>query len=140
SEIERHDAAHGMLQTLRCLAFILLSSAALGACGTDEALSEEQPFVCESSVRIEFLPDAPAPGQESYVCFGFDAALLEGKTISGIRWFPPAGGGVSLHHATLFATAEDVVEGPSPCDAMPADAVGLHVFAPGGTPLRLEPG
>jgi len=23
---------------------------------------------------------------------------------------------------------------------MPADAVGLHVFAPGGTPLRLEPG
>jgi hypothetical protein len=120
--------------------FVLLSTALLGACGTDEKLAEEQPVICESSVRIAFVADAPAPGEEAYVCFGFDAGLLEGRPISGIRWFPPAGGGVSLHHATLFATREDAPDGPAPCASMPADAVALHVFAPGGIPLGLKPG
>ena len=44
------------------------------------------------------------------------------------------GGAIALHHATLVATAEDYPDGPIDCGAMPKDAVGLHVWAPGGPP------
>jgi len=124
---------------MRCIGVLCLSPLGLVACGTDEQIADHASLPCEASVRIEFRPDAPAPGEEAYVCFGFDAGLLEGRPISAIRWSPPAGGGVSVHHATLFATREGTADGPTTCDAMPADAVGLHVFAPGGTPLELPP-
>lgn len=92
---------------------------------------------CDSSVTIELTPDVATVGSEAYLCFGFDAASLDGRAIRGVRWSVAANSGVSLHHATLFATQADYPIGPAACDAMSTDAIVLHVYAPGGSALDL---
>jgi hypothetical protein len=89
-------------------------------------------------VSLTFSPDLPV-GQEAYLCFGFDGTRAAGEAIVGIDWTPPAGA-VLLHHAKLYAVASDYADGPLPCDGMPAGAVSLHVWLPGGGPLRLPAG
>jgi hypothetical protein len=88
-----------------------------------------------SSTTLSFTPDAPL-GQEAYVCFAFDATTFVGHTIRAIRWQPPQGG-VSLHHATLYAFAGSTPDSPWPCDEMP-NAVGLHIWGRGGADLDLS--
>jgi hypothetical protein len=88
----------------------------------------------DASTTLAFTADAPL-GQEAYVCFGFDATALAGQTLHAIRW-QPAQGGVSLHHATLYALAGATPSAPWICDEMP-DAVGLHTWGRGGADLEL---
>src|SRR5258708_34304634 len=82
-----------------------------------------------------FTADAPMPGDEAYVCFGFDASAFVATTLQSIRW-QPAKGPASLHHATLYALTTDVPDGPWSCDDMP-NAVGLSIWAPGSSDLVL---
>jgi hypothetical protein len=81
-------------------------------------------------------PGGASPGAPggSYVCLGFDAAALEGRTIQAIRWTVPGG----VHHATLFSTAQAQPR-VAACGRMPDDAIPLHVWAPGGEDLVLAP-
>jgi hypothetical protein len=69
---------------------------------------------------------------EAYVCLGFGTAELAGAAIRRVHWSVPGG----VHHATLFATgAERPAVGS--CDEMPADAITIHVWTPGGQDLDL---
>jgi hypothetical protein len=87
---------------------------------------------------LDFAVDAPTGG-EAYTCFGFDAAPFAESWLHGIAWTPPSPGAVALHHAALYALAEDYPDGPVPCDAMPA-ASTMHVWAPGAGALILPEG
>jgi hypothetical protein len=88
----------------------------------------------DASVTLAFTADAPL-GQEAYVCFAFDATALAGQTLRAIRW-QSVQGGVSLHHATLYAYAGATPDSPWVCDEMP-NAVGLHIWGRGGADLEL---
>jgi hypothetical protein len=82
-------------------------------------------------------PDPGSPG-EAYLCLGFDVEAIRDHFVRGLVWTAPRGGGVTWHHATLFAVPTDFADGP--CDGMPPGAVGLHVWAPGGDDLILPEG
>lgn len=90
---------------------------------------------CDAAVTLSFALDTGGAA-EAYVCFGFDADLLAGGTIGRIAWRPPPFA-AGLHHGKLYAVAGDFPDGPVPCAGMPAGAVGLHVWAPGGDELIL---
>jgi hypothetical protein len=92
----------------------------------------------EASVELRFTADPGLTGSEQYLCFGFDAALLDGADIGGIALDSPAGP-VALHHLSLYASAGDFAAGPVECARMPEDAVPMNVWAPGGGDLVLEP-
>ena len=128
-------ACCGAMSRRRLVAIALC--AATPCCGSDERIVE--PGAPCDIVTLELTPD-PGDAGEAYQCFGFDAAELGGRAIRWLRWTPPDGGGVTLHHATLIATSEARPAGPAAFGAMPADAVNLHVGAPGGTPLEMPPG
>jgi len=55
--------------------------------------------------------------------------------LAGLTWSSPTSGGVSLHHAKLYAVSGDYPDGPVTCDGMPAQAVAIHVWGVGGAPL-----
>jgi hypothetical protein len=92
------------------------------------------------TVTLSFQPDQVALGAEDYLCYGFDATALAGRAIEQLTWAAPVGGGVSLHHAIAYAMVETFPDGPLSCGAMPASAVGLHVWAPGDQPLVMPAG
>jgi hypothetical protein len=89
---------------------------------------------------LRFALELPASTNEAYLCYGFDASVLDGQVVRGVQWTPPAGG-TTLHHAKLWATSETRPTGnaPFPCDPMPADALGVHLWVPGGSPFELPP-
>jgi Copper type II ascorbate-dependent monooxygenase, C-terminal domain len=114
-----------------------LVAAAVCACSSHGA----QGSIASSSrgaVTLDFAIDAPLY-EEQRECFGFDAAQMAGRWLNRIAWTPPASGGPSLHHATLFAVAGDYPDGPVVCDAMP-NSWTMHVWAPGGDALALPDG
>jgi hypothetical protein len=90
-----------------------------------------------SPLALRFTPDELAVGTEDYLCFTYDASQLAGRSLTEIGWTPPAGGGVTLHHATLYAVEHPFPDGPFSCLVMPGDAVGLHIWAPGDQPLAM---
>jgi hypothetical protein len=100
------------------------------------ACSAASPPICTDELVLTL---APAGGgqdlsPDGYLCLGFDGSALRGRAIQAIRWTVPAG----VHHATIFSTAE--AQPPeSGCARMPADAVPLHVWAPGGDDLGFGP-
>ena len=117
------------MRLLRRAAALLIVSAS-GACGGGHDGSD--------SVTLEFRPDV-AVGEEAYVCFGFDAAAVRARGISGIDWEHPAGA-VVLHHAKLYATPTPYPAGPVPCDQQPTGAVPLHTWLPGAGSLVMPAG
>jgi len=111
------------------------------ACGGNAAQEshevETQAFACLDPLTLSFTAD-PGDADEAYVCFGFDARASMGAELGGIVWRPPdAASATLLHHATLYAVATNFADGPVACDGMPAGAVGLHVWSPGGDNLEL---
>ena len=90
----------------------------------------------EPAVALRFTPDPGVAGSEAYVCFGFDASLLDGADIAGIA-LAPAEGPVVLHHVALYATPDTFADGPVDCLTMPANATSLNVWATGGGDLDL---
>ena len=50
------------------------------------------------------------------------------------------GAGLQLHHAILLAIDGPFPDGPTVCKENPANATGLHVWAPGGDQFELPPG
>jgi len=90
------------------------------------------------AVAFAFSPDLPV-GQEAYICFGFDGAPAAGEAIFAIDWTAPTGA-VVLHHAKLYAVPGEYPDGPLACDGMPSGSLPLHVWLPGGGPLRLPSG
>jgi hypothetical protein len=113
---------------MRHVAVALMLTPSL-ACQRDDVQPCADPLV----LTLDVSGGTGAIPGDPYVCLGFDGAGLEGRTIEAIRWTVPGG----VHHATVFATAE-----PQPrvtaCDRMPADAVPLHVWAPGGDDLSFR--
>jgi hypothetical protein len=93
---------------------------------------------CAHEVDLGFAPDL-GEASEAYVCFGFDGTPLAAGTIDAVRW-RIGGGGVTVHHALLYAVTADFPDGPLPCDGMPDGSVGLHVWSPGGDDLALPAG
>jgi hypothetical protein len=87
---------------------------------------------------LRFTADPGPPGSEKYLCFGFDAAMLDGADIGGLTLDAPAGP-VTLHHVALYASTTDIGPGPVECEQMPADATSLHVWAAGAGDLVLAP-
>ena len=102
---------------------------------------------------LAFRADVPAPGDEAYLCFGFDPTVLAGSPLHAIRIeieseseseseseAPPASAPVVLHHVSLYAVRGAFPEGPVRCEGMPDEAVGIYVGVPGGDPLELPAG
>jgi hypothetical protein len=104
---------------------LLLVAFVVAACSSDEP-----------AVQLRFTADPGSPGSEKYLCFGFDAARLGGADIGGLVLDAPAGP-VTLHHVALYASTTDFGAGPVECEAMPQDAVSLHVWAAGTGDLEL---
>jgi len=93
---------------------------------------------CSPDAVLAFRPDPAAPGDESYLCFGFDPAALGASPLRAIHLeAPPASAPVVIHHASLYALRGAFPDGPVRCEAMPDEAVGLYVGVPGGDPLEL---
>lgn len=88
----------------------------------------------DNEIALTFTADPGAAG-EAYLCFGFDAGLLNGSDVGRID-FDAVGGAVALHHVSLYASPSDYSAGPVGCELMPGDAVPLHVWATGGGPLE----
>jgi len=113
----------------------LLFLLALG-CGAPAQSSLPIETPCTPDDTHVMTPDL-AVGTEQYVCYAFDAGAARESTIRGLRWNAPAGGGVTWHHATLYAVTGTFPDGPAPCEGMPPGSVGLHVWTPGGDNLLL---
>ncbi|MFT3769101.1 MAG: hypothetical protein QM820_26980 [Minicystis sp.] len=92
------------------------------------------------TVTLSFRAQALEAGEEDYLCFGFPATQLAGRAVERIAWVPPSGGGVSLHHATLYAMQSPFPDGPLSCTWMPDDAVGIHIWGTGTEPLHMPEG
>jgi hypothetical protein len=107
-------------------------------CGASRAPSTvvEEP-TCSIDEAHALTPDPASPG-EAYLCYGFSVDALQGRFVRGLVWDAPKSGGITWHHATLYAVPADFADGP--CDGMPPGAVGLHVWAPGGNNLILPDG
>jgi hypothetical protein len=119
---------------MRVVLTVLSVALASTACGPGSAEGGAAP------ITLSFRADQVQPGSEDYLCFDFDAAPLAGLAVERIAWAAPDGGGVSLHHATLYAMQSPFPDGPLSCLWMPADAVGLHIWAPGDDPLVMPDG
>lgn len=89
-------------------------------------------------IALRFTADPGPPGSERYLCFGFDAALLDGADLGGLILDPPRGP-VSLHHVALYASTGHAPDGPVECETMPEDAISLHVWPAGSGDLDLDP-
>jgi hypothetical protein len=87
-------------------------------------------------VELRFTADPGGPGAEQYVCFGFAADALGGDDLGAIAYLAPPGP-VTLHHVSLYGVPVAFAAGPVECQAMPADAVPMNVWAPGGDDLVL---
>lgn len=106
---------------------------------SDPERATEAKLDCDSAVQLRFVPELPDREQEAYLCFAFDAAELEASFIRAVHWTVPQGGTV-LHHAKLYVTSEvRPTDRSFACDPMPADAIAIHIYAPGGSPLELPP-
>ena len=92
-------------------------------------------IVPDAPIALRFVAD-PGIAGEAYQCFGFDAALLGGADLGGIDLDAPAGP-IALHHVALYASPGEFPDGPVACEAMPADALSLDVWAIGGGPLEI---
>lgn len=112
----------------RLVAAIPLALAAMGCASGPEPIT------------LPFRAQALEMGEEAYLCFGFDAEQLAGRAVERIAWAPPDGGGVSLHHATLYAMQSAFPDGPLKCSFMPDDAVGIHIWGAGTEPLQMPEG
>jgi hypothetical protein len=120
---------------LGAITAIGLTAALLTACDSAEPAARAPEAV------LAFRADVAAPGDEAYLCFGFDPALLAASPLRAIRIeAPPASAPVVLHHVSLYAVRGAFPEGPVRCEAMPDEAVGLYVGVPGGDPLELPEG
>jgi hypothetical protein len=107
---------------------LLVLLLALSACAPDG----------EPVLQLRFTPDPGPPGTERYQCFGFDVAALDGFDVGAIRYVK-ALSPVLLHHVTLYASPSPFADGPVDCLEMPADAVSMNVWAPGGGDVELAP-
>jgi len=122
------------------LTFGAIGSVWLAACAQSRPRDTDPvtpPASCDEAATLSFVVDFQSSESEQYMCFAFDPASLQGRSLRAIRWAPPQQGGIVLHHATLYATAEVWQSHAGACDAMPSDAAGLHVWAPGGTSLEM---
>jgi len=91
-----------------------------------------------ASVPATLDPDV-AVGSEVYECRLFDASLLQGAAVHGLRWTPPSGA-LILHHAMMFVTAATGTFGITPCDPMPPPLAVLPLYAPGAESTTLADG
>src|SRR5262245_48149835 len=121
ASIEPRRESQGGGKRLACSVAVAVQLVA--SCGGEPAAEEG------SLTNLAFAVDAPI-GEEAYACFGFDAGAIASGYLRAIRWRPPEAGSVVLHHASLFALAENYPDGPLPCDIMPA-AWTMNVWAPG---------
>jgi Copper type II ascorbate-dependent monooxygenase, C-terminal domain len=119
--------------------FVLAALAVSMTCGACAGAPDEAGAGPEQ-VTLSFQPDEVAVGGEDYLCFTFDAVELRGQSVERITWSPPSGGGVTLHHGIVYAMQGPFPDGPFSCLAMPSDAVGLHIWAPGDQPLVMPEG
>jgi hypothetical protein len=115
---------------------VLVAVAGLAGCAPRPPLGPS-PDGCASATSFTFVPDT-GESAEAYLCFGFDPGEVS-ATIGRVAWTPPADGPFILHHAKLYAVPGDFPDGPVACDGMPADAIGLDVWAPGTAALVLPP-
>lgn len=113
-----------MMSTMRVVWLLLV----LAACAPDE----------DPVLQLRFTPDPGPPGSERYQCFGFDVAPLDGYDVGSIRYVQ-ADSPVLLHHVTLYASQSVFPDGPVDCIEMPADAIPMNVWAPGGGDVELAP-
>jgi hypothetical protein len=109
----------------------------LGCASRSSSTSTPEARQCVVDQTYPLTPDLGSVN-EAYLCYGFSAASFDHQTLQGLVWTPPEAGGVVWHHATVYAVPGDFPDGP--CDGMPPDAVGLHVWAPGGSDLVLPDG
>jgi hypothetical protein len=108
--------------------------ASAGGCGGDPV-----PSAPPDVTVLELNPGGgPLAGAgDTYVCLGFAAPQFGGRTIRSVRWTIPEGP-PSLHHVTVFSTAEPQ-RTVSSCDSMPPDAIALNAWVPGSSDLDLGP-
>src|SRR4051812_22155732 len=96
---------------MRILPAAMLLALASSACSGDTDGSRP-PDDAPAPITLSFRPEELQTGTEDYLCYGFDAAELAGLAVERIAWSPPEGGGVSLHHATLYALQDPFPDGP----------------------------
>ena len=107
------------------------------SCGDPVVEQRNASTDCESALALSFVPEIAAPESEAYVCFAFEVPGLANTIVRGVQWVDPKGGTI-LHHAKLSVTSElRPTQAPFDCDPMPSDAFALHVWVPGGSPLKL---
>jgi hypothetical protein len=104
-----------------------------GCAGASPATTDH---ACPLSTTFALQPDLPV-GSEDYICYAFDAGPLTGATLGAVHWSAPERGGVTWHHATLYALTDTFPDGPAHCDGMPPGSVSVHVWTPGGSDLVL---
>lgn len=93
---------------------------------------------CVVPLSLSVQPDPGVPGEEAYLCFGFDVprATLGEMFLQGVEILP-ADSAVVTHHVALFVTSSDFSDGPVRCEQMPEDALELSVWGPGSGALRM---
>jgi hypothetical protein len=69
------------------------------------------------------------PEGNPYRCFAFPSPFTASER--AIAWAPILGDTRVLHHLILYRTRTPQAVGAMPCEAMPADAVGMMGWAPG---------
>jgi hypothetical protein len=104
------------------------------------ACAPPPPAECAAPTALAFHADLPSAGDEAYLCFGFDAAPLAARALRSLSVEAPAAAPLVYHHVALYAVSGAFPDGPVPCEGMPAGAVELDVWAPGGGPLALPDG
>lgn len=115
----------------------LVALVALVACALACSKPEAEPTSSCSS--LQFLPALAEGEQEGYVCFAFTAEQRQGP-LASLTWDLASRGGVGLHHATLYTTAEErPLSGPFGCEPMPVDALAVHAGVPGSEVFSLPP-
>jgi hypothetical protein len=124
---------------MRLVPTVLALGLASAGCSGDPGDPGDEPSGA-SPITLSFRAEELPTGAEDYLCYGFDATELAGRALERIAWSPPEGGGVTLHHATAYAMQEPFPDGPLSCEWMPASAIGLHLWGPGGDPLVLPDG
>jgi hypothetical protein len=123
------------MKQLCSLSYLLV--AALTGCGTGDGSHTSE--IVDEEASFQFEIDLPNAGDEGFFCFGFDGEELAGRSVRGFRWEPPEAAAIQLHHAILFAIRGPHPDGPTVCKENPPNALGLHVWAPGGDQFELPP-
>jgi hypothetical protein len=86
------------------------------------------------------LDPAVGTGGEAYECHRLDATALQGHALHALRWTVPSGG-VFVHHAMMFATADAApAGGVVACEPRPTPVAVLPLYAPGGEDTALADG